>query len=200
VPVAFEVAKALNARLGIAFVRKIGAPGHHELGIGAVVDGAAPEVFLNEEVMGLLQPTKAYIDAEIQRQLAEIERRRDRYNAPPQNVTDRTVIVVDDGIATGGTITAVLRAIRKRNPKRLVAAVPVAPASAIDALGGEADEVVCLSAPEYFGAVGVYYRDFSQTSDDEVISLIRQSAAFGSAKNVDTNSDVPAPSETGSPS
>lgn len=173
VPVAYEIAKALDAPLDIAFVRKIGAPGYPELGLGAIVDGADPEIMLNDDVMRTLEPSPGYVENEARRQLDEIERRRRLYQVQPQNLTGRTVIVVDDGIATGGTITAVLRAIRRRKPARLIAAVPVAPAEAIDALSDEADEVVCLSSPAHFGAVGLYYDDFSQTTDDEVVALLK---------------------------
>jgi len=176
VPVAFEVAEALDAPLDIALVRKIGAPGYAELGLGAVVDGAEPQAVFNEDVIEALRPSPAYIEVETRRQLAEIERRRRLYRVEPQNLTGRTVIVVDDGIATGGTIQAVLRAIRKRAPSHLVAAVPVAPADAAKALMPDADDVVCLSAPADFGAVGLYYDDFRQTSDEEVIDLLARAA------------------------
>jgi predicted phosphoribosyltransferase len=179
VPVAFEIAKALDAPLDIAFVRKIGAPGHPEFGIGAVVDGRKPEMILNEAVVRALRPSPSYVEAEMARQLAEIERRRRLYRIEPKDLAGRDVIVVDDGIATGGTIHAVLRAVRRQKPARVIAAVPVAPADALPQLSEHADDVVCLLAPEDFGAVGVYYDDFRQTSDDEVIDLIRRASAFG---------------------
>lgn len=106
------------------------------------------------------------------------------YNAPRHEIEDRTIIVVDDRVATGSTITAALRAIRKRKPKLLVAAVPIASAEALDHLSSEADEIICLSAPEQLGAVGVYYRDFLQTSDEEVIALIRKSAVVEPERDV----------------
>lgn len=181
VPVAFEVAKALDAVLDLLFVRKIGAPGHEELGIGAVVDGASPQLVLNEEIVRQLAPSPDYIREEMRRQLAEIERRRKVYcgEHQPIAIKGRTVIIVDDGIATGGTMKAALRGANKNDPAWLVLAVPVAPPLTIADLGNECDEVICLQTYEPFGAVGAFYRDFSQTSDAEVISLLTEAYAFG---------------------
>ncbi len=171
VPVAFEVAKALKAPLDVVLVRKVGAPGQPELGLGAVVDGANPLLVLNEDVVALLRPSQRYIDAESERQLVEVERRRQvyRHGRAPLLVEGRTAIVVDDGIATGGTMKAVLSALRQSNPKRLVLAVPVAPADSLEELSRLADETVCLNTPEPYYAVGAHYRDFTQTSDAEVV-------------------------------
>lgn len=184
VPVAFEVAKALNAELDLLMVRKLGAPGYAELGIGAVVDGAHPQLVLNEQVVRQLAPSPNYIRAEMQRQLTEIERRRENYlhGRPPVDVAGRTVIMVDDGIATGGTVRAGLRGIRKNNPKYLVLAVPVAPPDTVAALRGECDELVCLMMPEPFHAVGLHYADFTQTEDEEVTDLLREAKRFGRHK------------------
>lgn len=176
VPVAFEVAQALNAPLDVALVRKIGAPGHEELGLGAVVDGANAQVVLNEEIVRALEPSQAYLEAETSRQLAEIERRRRIYRGgePPSDVAGRTTIVIDDGIATGGTVKAVLKALAKSRPRRLVLAVPVAPRDSLADLSADADEIICLATPEPFFAVGMHYRNFGQTSDQEVIELLQR--------------------------
>lgn len=184
VPVAFEVAKALDAPLDLLFVRKIGAPGHEEFGIGAVVDGASPHLVLNEDIVRQLKPAAGYIRAETRRQLAEMERRRQVYcgDRPPIPIKDRTVVVIDDGIATGGTMKAALRGASKNDPAWLVLAVPVAPPSTITELGHECDEVICIETYEPFGAVGAFYLDFTQTSDEEVVMLLREAQAFGLRK------------------
>lgn len=176
VPVAFEVAKALDAPLEIALARKIGAPDQPELGLGAVVDGAHPQVVLNQELVELVEPGETYLREEEQRQLREIERRRALYGLTGRAIefSNHTVIVVDDGIATGGTIRAVLQAVRNQPHDRVVLAVPVAPADSIRELAPLVDEIVCLMSPEPFMAVGVHYRDFTQTTDDEVIDLLKR--------------------------
>ena len=179
VPVAFEVAQALGAPLDVALVRKIGAPGHAELGLGAVVEGEDPQMILNEEVVRLVRPKPGYLQSEKTRQLQELERRRRLYRAgrPARGVEGRTIIVVDDGIATGGSAKAVLRALSGRRAGKLVLAVPVAPADTLEALASEADEIVCLAAPEPFFAVGEHYEDFAQTTDEEVVRLLERASA-----------------------
>ncbi|WP_137388998.1 phosphoribosyltransferase [Rhodoligotrophos defluvii] len=174
VPVAAEIAAALDAPLDLILVRKIGTPGQPELAMGAVVDGAALTVVRNEEVIGLTGIQPDAFEAACQREMAEIERRRQRYfgGAARPDIAGRVAIVVDDGIATGATVKAALRATRKRKPQTLVLAVPVAPAEAIDELRGEADEVLCLEMPHLFDAVGRFYRDFRQVSDEEVTAAL----------------------------
>lgn len=175
VPVAYEVATSLDAPLDLLLVRKIGAPGHDEYGIGAVIDGGDPQLVLNEDVVRMLAPSPDYIRAEMHRQVTELERRRSAYmgERKPPSLAGRTVIVVDDGIATGGTMKAALRGARKNGPERLVLAVPVASADTLEALREECDEIVCLATPEPFHAVGAWYANFDQTEDGEVRALLR---------------------------
>lgn len=185
VPVAFEVAKALDADLDLLFVRKLGAPGYEELGIGAVVDGADPQLVLNEEVVRQWAPTPEYIRSEMRKQLAEIDRRRRSYlgDREPIAVAGRTVIIVDDGIATGGTVKAALKGLSKAQPARLILAVPVAPAEAIAGLREECDEVICLYEPYPFYAVGAHYVQFDQTGDEEVVKLLDEARALRSSQS-----------------
>lgn len=191
VPVAYEVARALDAPLDVLLVRKLGAPGHEEFGIGAVVDGAHPQIVLNAEAIEMLHVSPYYIEEERDRQVAEIERRRQLYagSAPAVEVTGRTAIVVDDGVATGGTVTAALRALRQANPRELVLAIPIAPPETLAKLATEADEVICLSSPANFRAVGLHYVDFSQTSDEEVIALLaaRRADVLAERGEIETN-------------
>lgn len=176
VPVAAEVAEALDASLDLILVRKIGVPSQPELAMGAVVDGAAPIVVRNQEVIELSGTTAEEFDAVCTEELAEIERRRklylgERTRAP---IAGQVVIVVDDGIATGATTRAALQAIRNRKPNELVLAVPVAPPDTIERLRGEVDALICLEAPEAFGAIGYFYRDFRQVGDEEVVETLKR--------------------------
>lgn len=174
VPVAAEVATALHAPLDLVLVRKIGVPFEPELAMGAVVDGATPLVVRNEDVIRSAAIDEADFDAACDNELAEIHRRRQRYlgQRVRVDIAGRTAIVVDDGIATGATTRAALRAARLRNPKTLVLAVPVAPSDTLAALHADADEIVCLEDHMLFGAIGYYYRDFRQVSDQEVIDIL----------------------------
>jgi putative phosphoribosyl transferase len=178
VVVGAEIAAALYAPLDIVVVRKLGAPGQPELAIGAVVGAEQPEVVLNEETVALFDVSRAYLDHEVAAEIEEIRRREARYRdgRPRVAINGRTAIVVDDGIATGASIRAALRAIRRAEPAHLVLAVPVAPMQTLESLRGEVDELVYLEAPELFGAVGLHYQDFAQTSDEEVIALLARYA------------------------
>ncbi len=176
VPVAAEIAAVLNAPLDLLLVRKIGVPFQPELAMGAIVDGSAPIIVRNDDVIGLAGVDESDFKAICDSELAEIERRRERYlgNRGRAEIAGRTAIVIDDGIATGATTRAALRATRMRNPKLLVLAVPVAPTDSLPELRRDADDVVCLEAHRMFGAIGFYYRDFRQVSDEEVIETLRR--------------------------
>lgn len=184
VPVAYEVARRLKAPLDILLVRKIGAPGHEEFGIGALVDGASPQVVIDEATARAVGASRDYIEREIGRQLAEIERRRTAYaRAQPVPLEGRTAIVVDDGIATGGTVRAALQGLAKSGARKVVLAVPLAPTAALRELSDLCDQVVCLSSPEPFYAVGAHYDDFDQTGDEEVIDLLAQASKWTPAED-----------------
>jgi putative phosphoribosyl transferase len=191
VPVGYEVAQALDAPLDVLLVRKIGAPGHPELGLGAVVDGDPPLRVVNQHILRLVDPPQGYIEAEEERQIHEIRRRRELYcgNRPPIALEGRTVIVVDDGIATGGTMKIALSALSKAGAKRLVFAVPVASRDVLEQLASDADEGICLFAPENFRAVSLYYDNFEQTTDDEVIELL-DAPAYQSMNNVTAGDQI----------
>lgn len=174
VPVAGEVASELGAALDLVLVRKIGVPGQPELAMGAVVDGTDPLIVRNEDVIRLAGVTEAEFEAVRDRELAEIRRRRLAYlgTRPHPDLTGRIAIVIDDGIATGATTRAALRAVRKQGPGKLVLAVPVAPTSSLSELRDEADEIVCLEDYEAFGAIGAFYDDFRQVTDKEVKDVL----------------------------
>jgi predicted phosphoribosyltransferase len=174
VPVAAMVAAALEAPLDLIFVRKIGLPSQPELAMGAVADGAGALVVRNEEVIRDACIREEEFAAIRENELKEIERRRQRYlqDRQPESVEGRVAIVIDDGLATGATTRAALRAVRARKPRELVLAVPVAPSQTLAAMQDEADEVVCLEQHVFFGAIGLYYVDFSQVSDEEVVEML----------------------------
>lgn len=177
VPVAAEVAAVLHAPLDLLLVRKIGAPAHRELAVAAVAEGGpAGELVLDAETMDLTGATPAYVEREAKAELQEIVRRRQVYlqGRAPVAVEGRSVVVVDDGIATGTTVRAALQALRRRKPSRLVLAVPVAPADTVALLRAEVDDLVCLAQPAFFHAVGAHYADFHQVSDDEVVAVLAQ--------------------------
>jgi predicted phosphoribosyltransferase len=176
VPVAAEIAAALDAPLDLILVRKIGVPFQPELAMGAVVDGPAPLTVRNEDVIALTGVSEQEFAAIRDREIAEIERRRKLYlgDRTHPNLSGRTAIVVDDGIATGATTRAALQAMRLRKPAKLVLAVPVAPSETLQKLQGEADEIVCLEDYADFGAIGLFYSDFRQVSDAEVTQLLAE--------------------------
>jgi predicted phosphoribosyltransferase len=177
VPVAFEVACALGAPLDVFIVRKLGLPGHEEYAMGAIASGGVR--VLNEEVMRAVRIPPQMIEAVTQRELRELERREREYRGgrPPPDVRGKTVILVDDGLATGATMQAAVKALRQMRPGRLVVAVPTGSPQTCEQLRSEADEVICAIEPEPFHAVGLWYEDFSQTSDEEVRDLLARAQA-----------------------
>ena len=176
VPVAAEVAAALDAPLDLILVRKIGVPFEPELAMGAIVDGGSPLIVRNDDVIRQAGIEDADFKAASDAEFSEIERRRKRYLGTRDRavVEGCTAIVIDDGIATGATMRAALRATRMRNPKHLVLAVPVAPTESLAELRREADDVVCLEDYDAFGAIGFYYSDFRQVPDEEVIGILKR--------------------------
>lgn len=172
VPVAYEVARALKAPLDVFVVRKLGLPGYGELAMGAIASGGVR--ILNDDVVSWYRIPAHVIDEVARAEQAELERRERAYRGgePPVAVRDRVVILVDDGLATGSTMKAAVAAVRAQGPARIVVAVPVGSAETCREFSDVADETVCARAPERFVAVGQWYRDFSQTSDDEVRELL----------------------------
>jgi predicted phosphoribosyltransferase len=173
VVVGFEVANELNVPLDVIIPRKIGAPGNPELAIGAVMEDGT--IIMNEELTGFLQVSEDYIKEESGSQRLEIERRLKFYrrDAPYPDLKNRVVIMVDDGIATGSTMKAAVASIRKKGARAVVIAVPVGPPSTVEELKKEADHVICLQSPDSFMAIGQFYENFNQTSDKEVIRLLK---------------------------
>ena len=179
VPVGYEVARALRAPLDILLVRKVGAPGNPELGIGAVAEGGVR--VLDTGSLQALHVSEAELERVLRRADTELAERgeRHRHGAPPPQVARRTVIVADDGLATGGTATAAVESLRRRGAARVVVAVPVGAHESAEQLRQIADEVICVQEPPRLGAIGAWYEDFSQTSDAEVTRLLAQAAAAG---------------------
>ena len=175
VVVAAEVAKALDAPLDVYITRKIGAPYNPELAIGAIASSG--DVVLDEKLISALDVSPEYIQSEIQQQRREIERRLKKYrgNRPAQKLEGKTILLVDDGVATGATTMATIRALKKQKPAKLILAIPVGPPDAVVRLREEVDELVCLATPQPFWAVGTHYLVFDQTPDEEVVRLLQES-------------------------
>jgi putative phosphoribosyl transferase len=176
VPVAYEVASALNAPLDVFVVRKLGLPGNEELAMGAIASGGIR--VLNEEVLAYLRDPESALADVTEKETRELELREQKYrdNRPFPDLLDRTVILVDDGLATGSTMKAAVKAVRQKNPRRLVVAVPVSARSTCREVREEVDDIVCLEMPEPFYAVGQAYIDFSPTSDQEVRELLARAS------------------------
>lgn len=180
VPVALEIARVLLAPVDLVLVRKIGVPGHREVAAAAVVDGGDAEIVYNTDVMRSARLSGADIEIEAEAELAEIERRREVYLGARgrERLEGRTLVVVDDGIATGATMRAALAALKRKRPSRLIVAVPVAAPDVVALLHKTVDEVVCLEAPDPFYAVGEHYCDFHQVTDAEVMEALAEAAEF----------------------
>src|SRR5690349_7781972 len=177
VPVAYEVAQALRVPLDVFVVRKLGVPGFEELAVGAIASGGVR--VLNEDVVRALPNADEIIESVTLREAKEVERREQEYRdgLPAPEIQGKTVILIDDGLATGATMRAAVKALRQRGASNIVVAVPVGPADTCKDFEDVADEVVCASAPEFFQAVGQYYEDFSQTSDQEVRELLTKASS-----------------------
>ncbi len=178
VPIGYEVARALRAPLDVFLVRKLGVPGHEELAMGAVATGGV--LVLNHEIVRKLRIPESVIGTAAERESEELGRRDRSYRGarPPPDMTGRTVILVDDGVATGSSMLAAVRALRPQGPGRIVVGAPVAAPDTCELLRADADEVVCLVTPDPFQAVGRWYEDFSQTTDQEVRELLSESEPF----------------------
>ncbi|WBM80729.1 phosphoribosyltransferase [Cryobacterium breve] len=179
VPVALEVARRLHAPLDLILVRKLGAPGFPEVAMGAVVDGDTAQTIVNEDVFAETGADAAGLGRARRRELAELERRRAVYlgDRPRVNPEGRVVVVVDDGLATGATAKAALAAVKRQGAARVVLAVPVAPAEVVEEMRGLADDVVVVQIPEQFWAIGQFYVDFHQLSDEETVTLLTEAWA-----------------------
>ena len=180
VPVALEVARALDAPLDLVLVRKIGAPGQPEVALAAVVDGGFPRMVVNEAVQRMTGASPVYLAQQKALALAEIERRRQLYfgNRTHPDPRDRTVVLVDDGLATGATARVAIQQLRARRAGRVILAVPVVPESSLETLRSEVDAMICLAHPAEFRSVGAFYADFHQVSDREVLDQLAEAARF----------------------
>jgi putative phosphoribosyl transferase len=181
VPVAFEVSQALGAPLDVFLVRKLGMPGHEEFAIGAIASGGV--TVLNEETLRDYGVGREQVEAVVEAEQRELERRERRYRGdrPFPDLTGRTVILIDDGLATGSTMRAAVAALRQERPARVIVAVPTAPPETCEELRPIVDEMICLITPDPFYAVGLWYEDFSQTTDDEVHELLERAARLSNA-------------------
>jgi putative phosphoribosyl transferase len=189
VPVGLEVAKALNAPLDLLLVRKIGVPWQRELAAASVIDGDQPDIVFNEHVLHMTGISHDQILQAAKPELREIERRRILYlkGQAPISAKGRDAILVDDGIATGASLRAAIKSVRKRYPLRVIIAAPVASLDTAESLRQLADEVICLSTPPNFYAIGPHYDDFHQLSDEEVVGLLKQRPETEEAESVSTN-------------
>ena len=190
VPVAAEIAKALKAPLDLVIVRKVGAPGNAELAVAALVDGDPPDVVLNREIVEAYSLDDDELRVLIAKERPELERRRTAYRGKrrPLSVTGKTVIVVDDGAATGTTMKVAIRALKRRSPGEIVVALPVAPAETLTELAQEVDWTACLSQPLHFRALSENYLSFPQLSDGEVITMLEEAAR---TRNADQRKEGP---------
>jgi putative phosphoribosyl transferase len=182
VPVGFAVAKALQAPLDVMVVRKLGVPGHEEFAMGAIASGG--EYVLHHDLVQRIGIPDHMIEATARRELAELERREQLYRAgrPPLQLRGCTVILVDDGLATGATMRVAVKAVRKAQPARVIVAVPAGAPETCSEIGKEADEIICYCTPTPFYAVGLWYEDFSQTTDEEVTKLLEEARQWQSGR------------------
>jgi putative phosphoribosyl transferase len=174
VPVGFELSERLEIPLGIFLVRKLGVPGHEEFAMGAIASGGIP--FIHDETVRRLGISSDEVEQVVEKEKRELARRAESYGREfsPENLKDKIVILTDDGLATGATMRSAVHAIRQQQPKKIIVAVPVGAASTVHELRNVADEMVCVLVPDNFYAVGEWYAEFSQTSDDEVRELLRR--------------------------
>ena len=190
VPVAFEVAEALNLPLDIFVVRKLGLPGHEEFAIGAIASRGAR--VLNQDLIRQLSLSDEIIEHIVAREQRELERREQTYRGqrPVLDVRDRVIIIVDDGLATGSSMRAAIAALRQKRPAKLIVAVPVGARATCSELAALADEAICLETPENFSAVGLWYNDFSQITDEEVIDLLARNQRNSEARSISQGADL----------